>query len=126
MDIREQFHRDEYDRVLFFTAPPLDVNPIPAAYKNLGHSVKYLARVARDNAAKAEKAAALSAGDGNGENGANNAEATALKRKREQVDQEEKLGEEFRMKKAAAKAIAEHINKGTQLIFRDMYGHYSP
>lgn len=40
-DIREQFHRDEQGRVLFFSSPPLDI--IPRMDQRLGHSLKYLA-----------------------------------------------------------------------------------
>ncbi|KAH6721376.1 hypothetical protein BKA61DRAFT_467254 [Leptodontidium sp. MPI-SDFR-AT-0119] len=46
-DIRAQFHHDEYGRVIFYTTPPLDVNPIPQDKQNLGHSLKYLADKAR-------------------------------------------------------------------------------
>lgn len=40
-DIREQFHCDDRGRVLFFSAPPLDI--IPPIQPTLGHSLKYLA-----------------------------------------------------------------------------------
>lgn len=46
-DIRAQFHHDEYGRVIFYTTPPLDVNPIPQDKQILGHSLKYLADKAR-------------------------------------------------------------------------------
>ncbi|PGH12560.1 hypothetical protein AJ79_04181 [Helicocarpus griseus UAMH5409] len=41
-EIRSQFHCDEAGRVLFFTAPPLDVVP-PVEQTGLGHSLRYLA-----------------------------------------------------------------------------------
>ncbi|KAF2838527.1 chromatin structure-remodeling complex protein rsc1 [Patellaria atrata CBS 101060] len=41
-EIREQFHRDDQGRVLFFTAPPIDVPPSKNGTA-LGHSVRYLA-----------------------------------------------------------------------------------
>ncbi|KAJ5114609.1 hypothetical protein NUU61_000368 [Penicillium alfredii] len=40
-DVRDQFHCDDRGRVLFFSAPPLDI--IPATQQKLGHSLKYLA-----------------------------------------------------------------------------------
>jgi chromatin structure-remodeling complex subunit RSC1/2 len=46
-DIRAQFHHDEYGRVIFYTTPPLDINPIPQDKQVLGHSLKYLADKAR-------------------------------------------------------------------------------
>lgn len=39
--VREQFQRDEYGRVLFFSSPPLDM--VPPASKRVCHSLKYLA-----------------------------------------------------------------------------------
>ncbi|KAJ4359425.1 hypothetical protein N0V95_002172 [Ascochyta clinopodiicola] len=55
-DIREQFQRDEKGRVLFFTAPPLNISqPLTKDGTVLGHSAAYLAaRVGREKA-KAEK-----------------------------------------------------------------------
>ncbi|KAI1007060.1 hypothetical protein K3495_g1161 [Podosphaera aphanis] len=46
-DIRAQFHRDELGRVLFFTTPPVDINPVPEETRILGHSLRYLADKAR-------------------------------------------------------------------------------
>ena len=46
-DIRAQFHHDEYGKVIFFTAPPLDVDPVPEDVQSLGHSLRYLADKAR-------------------------------------------------------------------------------
>ncbi|KAI9852545.1 MAG: hypothetical protein M1838_000413 [Thelocarpon superellum] len=55
-DIREQFHRDEHGRVLFFTSPPLD--PSVASQPDaapLGHSVRYLAEKERRRAQLVER-----------------------------------------------------------------------
>lgn len=55
-DIREQFQRDEKGRVLFFTAPPLNVDqPLTSEGRALGHSARYLAAKARKDALKAAK-----------------------------------------------------------------------
>ena len=54
-DIREQFHRDENGRVLFFTAPPIDTRPSTNGGAPLGHSITYLAARARRQEALREK-----------------------------------------------------------------------
>ena len=55
-DIREQFQRDEKGRVLFFTAPPLNVEPpLTKDGHALGHSARYLAARAKKDALRAEK-----------------------------------------------------------------------
>lgn len=60
--IREQFQRDEKGRVLFFTAPPLNVSqPLTTHGKPLGHSAAYLAARARRAQAKAAKRSAPAA-----------------------------------------------------------------
>ncbi|SZF00712.1 unnamed protein product [Blumeria hordei] len=46
-DIRDQFHKDDSGRVIFFTTPPIDVNPIVEETQVLCHSLKYLADKAR-------------------------------------------------------------------------------
>ncbi|KAF3049241.1 hypothetical protein E8E11_008338 [Didymella keratinophila] len=62
-DIREQFQTDEKGRVLFFTAPPLNVSqPLTKDGRVLGHSAAYLAARARREKAKAEKRNAVAAG----------------------------------------------------------------
>jgi chromatin structure-remodeling complex subunit RSC1/2 len=62
-DIREQFQRDEKGRVLFFTAPPLNVEqPLSKDGRTLGHSARYLAAKAKKEAAKALKRKADEAG----------------------------------------------------------------
>ena len=55
-DIRDQFQRDERGRVLFFTAPPLNVDPpLSKEGRTLGHSARYLAAKAKKDAMKAAK-----------------------------------------------------------------------
>jgi chromatin structure-remodeling complex subunit RSC1/2 len=48
IDIRSQFHRDDAGRVIFYTTPPLDANPVPSDKQSLGHSLRYLADKARN------------------------------------------------------------------------------
>ncbi|KAI9666205.1 MAG: hypothetical protein M1821_004140 [Bathelium mastoideum] len=54
-DIREQFHRDENGRILFYIAPPLDVLPATKPGAATGHSIQYLAARARRQEALREK-----------------------------------------------------------------------
>ena len=61
-DIRAQFHHDEYGRVIFYTTPPLDVNPIPHDKQDLGHSLRYLADKARRKEEDEKKRKARAAG----------------------------------------------------------------
>jgi chromatin structure-remodeling complex subunit RSC1/2 len=62
-EIREQFQRDEKGRVLFFTAPPLNVDqPLTSDGRALGHSASYLAAKAKKDATKAKKRKAEEAG----------------------------------------------------------------
>jgi chromatin structure-remodeling complex subunit RSC1/2 len=62
-EIREQFQRDEKGRVLFFTAPPLNVDqPLTKDGRALGHSARYLAARAKKEAMKAAKRKAEEAG----------------------------------------------------------------
>jgi chromatin structure-remodeling complex subunit RSC1/2 len=56
IEIREQFQRDEKGRVLFFTAPPLNIEqPLTKNGRTLGHSARYLASKAKKEAMKAAK-----------------------------------------------------------------------
>jgi chromatin structure-remodeling complex subunit RSC1/2 len=55
LDIRAQFHHDEYGKIIFFTSPPLDANPVPEEVQNLGHSLRYLADKARNKEADEKK-----------------------------------------------------------------------
>jgi chromatin structure-remodeling complex subunit RSC1/2 len=52
-DIRQQFHRDDYGRVLFFATPPLD--PVAPTQQGLGHSFRYLAAKEERKALLTEK-----------------------------------------------------------------------
>jgi chromatin structure-remodeling complex subunit RSC1/2 len=82
VEIREQFQRDEKGRVLFFTAPPLNVEqPLSKEGRALGHSARYLAAKAKKDAMRAEKRKAEEA------DAAVRAEAT----KKARLDEEQKF-----------------------------------
>jgi chromatin structure-remodeling complex subunit RSC1/2 len=115
IDVRAQFHRDEHDRVLFFTAPPLDVSPIPEAAKTLGHSVRYLAAKARERSAAARI-----------KNGAQNATTAGGKEKgnkrKESPVPSSRDDEIKRLKNQSMEVLAAQINAGTEKIYKDLYG----
>ncbi|KAA8613527.1 Transcription factor [Pyrenophora tritici-repentis] len=76
LEIREQFQRDEKGRVLFFTAPPLNVEqPLTTNGRALGHSARYLAAKAKKEAVKASKRKADAANAGEREAAAKKAKA---------------------------------------------------
>lgn len=114
-DIREQFHRDEHGRVLFFTAPPLDVSPVPeATKKKFGHSLKYLAaRIREKRATSDESQAAASSAQIKDEK-------PQLKRDMEEVD--ERSREIKRLKVHALEVLGSQIQEGTEKIYKEMYG----
>jgi chromatin structure-remodeling complex subunit RSC1/2 len=75
-DIREQFQRDEKGRVLFFTAPPLNVEQsLTSNGRSLGHSARYLAAKARKDAMKAAKRKAEEVGASDREEAAKKAKS---------------------------------------------------
>lgn len=112
-DIRAQFHRDEQDHILFFTAPPLDVPRIPGAAKKLGHSIKYLAAKAQERAASEAKKDATSPD-------AATDEKPDLKRKTPETDS--RASEIARLKSRALEVLGAQIQEGTEKIYKDMYG----
>jgi chromatin structure-remodeling complex subunit RSC1/2 len=62
-EVREQFQCDGKGRVLFFTAPPLNIDqPLAKEGRALGHSARYLAAKAKKDAMKAAKRKAEEAG----------------------------------------------------------------
>ena len=105
-EVREQFQRDEKGRVLFFTAPPLNVEqPLTKNGRVLGHSARYLAAKAKKDAMRAAKRKAGEAG------------AT----EREQVSKKAKTDEEENFKRAvselgtkALKALEDQLAAATK------------
>jgi chromatin structure-remodeling complex subunit RSC1/2 len=96
-EIREQFQRDEKGRVLFFTAPPLNVDqPLIKDGRALGHSARYLAAKAKKDAMKAAKRKAEEAGAAD----------------REEAAKKAKMDEEQKFKQA----VSELGNKALQAL----------
>lgn len=105
-EIRAQFQCDEKGRVLFFTAPPLNVEqPLTKDGRALGHSARYLAAKAKKEAMKASK---RKAGDANSD-------------EREAAAKKAKANEEEEFKKAvsalgtkALKALEDQLASATK------------
>ena len=92
MEVREQYQRDEFGRVLFFTTPPVAVEDKKAGMG--GHSVRYLAARARRE--------------------------EMLKQKRKERD--EKREEEERVAKKARVAAEEHVEGEIEALKRRALG----
>ncbi|KAH7393794.1 hypothetical protein DE146DRAFT_721984 [Phaeosphaeria sp. MPI-PUGE-AT-0046c] len=105
-EVREQFQRDEKGRVLFFTAPPLNITqPLSKDGRALGHSARYLAAKAKSDAKKAEKRKAAAAG-------AVEREEAAKKAKTEEVEKLEQAVSALGTK--ALKALEDQLAMATR------------
>jgi chromatin structure-remodeling complex subunit RSC1/2 len=112
-DIRAQFHHDEYGKVIFFTAPPLDVNPVPEQTQSLGHSLHYLADKARHEKEDEKKRKARAV----------QLETAAKERlKRMKADDEGKKHWIFDQKVNALKTWSEDMDKGTDGLYKRLHG----
>ncbi|KAH8661427.1 hypothetical protein BGZ60DRAFT_380901 [Tricladium varicosporioides] len=112
-DIRSQFQQDEYGKVIFFTAPPLDINPIPEDKQQLGHSLRYLADKARHKE-EAEKKRKIRE---------THLEAEAReKMKRMKMDSEDKKRWLLEQKMAAMEEWRKNMERGTDEIYKDLHG----
>ncbi|KAF2827195.1 chromatin structure-remodeling complex protein-like protein rsc1 [Ophiobolus disseminans] len=105
-EIREQFQRDEKGRVLFFTAPPLNVDqPLTRESRALGHSARYLAAKAKKDAARALKRKADEAGSPEREDAA----------KRAKLDEEAKFTQAVAdLNTKALKALEDQLAAATK------------
>ncbi|KAH5253438.1 hypothetical protein HBI72_143050 [Parastagonospora nodorum] len=105
-EVREQFQRDEKGRVLFFTAPPLNVDPpLTKEGRALGHSVRYLAAKAKKDAMRAAKRKA-------GEAGAIEREQAAKKAKTDEEENFKRAASELGSK--ALKALEDQLAAATK------------
>ncbi|PQE20656.1 rsc complex subunit protein [Rutstroemia sp. NJR-2017a BBW] len=108
-DIRSQFHTDEYGRIIFYTAPPLDLNPIPEDKQHLGHSLKYLAERVRRKEELEKKRKARAA----------ELEAEVEERtKRIKADEEATKRFLLEAQVKTVEAWCEKMNKGTEELYR--------
>lgn len=112
-EIRSQFQTDEYGKVIFFTAPPLDANPVPEEAQHLGHSLRYLADKARSKEADEKKRKAREA--------ELEAEASA-KVKRMKETSEGKQTWLYNQKLKALEAWNSNTEKGTVELYQKMHG----
>lgn len=108
-DVRERYHRDAQGRILFFTAPPLDVGESKA----LGHSVRYLAEKARRMREIMEKRKAKDTDKA--------VEEQAAKRIKIEEDVHVQVTAQ-ELQEAALLEMARRMDAGTGQIIRGMYG----
>ncbi|KAF4631197.1 hypothetical protein G7Y89_g6930 [Cudoniella acicularis] len=112
-DIRSQFHQDEYGKVLFFTVPPNDVNPVPEDKRTLNHSLRYLADKARHKEEETKKRNAREA----------DLEAEAKEKfKRMKEDAEAKKQRLVDQKVVQIATWVKKMDKGTDELFQDLHG----
>ncbi|KAJ9203045.1 hypothetical protein DTO164E3_1513 [Paecilomyces variotii] len=110
-DIREQFHRDDQGRVLFFSAPPLDI--VPSVEQRLGHSLKYLA-------AKEERQKLIEEKKRKEANEQAERERAA---KRKRADEQTALARKVqRLTEDAIRVLSEQISSGTDGYYKEHYG----
>lgn len=112
-DIREQFQRDEFGHVLFFTAPPLDVSRIPEPVAKLGHSVKYLAKKARNKAELERKRK---------ERDELRASETDNSPKRSKLEIRARPEPLSTLELQAVELLSNNIDSGTQALYQSLYG----
>lgn len=113
VDIRAQFHHDEYGKIIFYTSPPLDANPVPEEVQNLGHSLRYLADKARNKEADEKKRKAREV----------ELEAAATERmKRMKADEESKKQWICDQKVDALKTWSAQTEKGTDELYKKLHG----
>ena len=109
--IRQQFHCDANDRVLFFTSPPLDTLPPYKEGAALGHSVRYLAAKAKREALLTEKRQREQAEEP--------AREEARKKARKAEEEEQKLA----LRNTTAKALdklQEQLAEGIRASYRQL------
>lgn len=112
-DVRNQFHTDNYGKVLFFTTPPLNINPIPQRMQGLGHSLRYLADKARNKEADEKKRKARAAR-------LEEEEKERVKR----VKSEEAALAQFVLDQSAQmlRKVTENMDKETDELYKQMHG----
>ena len=113
VDIRAQFHHDEYGKIIFFTSPPLDANPVPEEVQNLGHSLRYLADKARNKEADEKKRKAREI----------ELETAATERlKRIKADEEGNKQWILDQKAKALQSWSTDTDKGTDELYKTLHG----
>lgn len=117
-DIREQFQQDEHGRVLFFTAPPLDVKALGLTSKEepdepLAHSVEYLAKKAERDEKVREARKRRAERD---------AETVATRAKRIKIEREAVTQKMKEVTTKALNAWEKNIIAGTEREFEVLFG----
>lgn len=113
-DVREQFQRDEKGRVLFFTAPPLNVEPpLTKDGRVIGHSARFLASKAKKDASRAEKRSA---------NEANVDKREAAAKKAKADDEAQLTTAVTNLGLKALKALENQLAQATKLELEESFG----
>jgi chromatin structure-remodeling complex subunit RSC1/2 len=112
-DVRNQFQKDDYGKILFFTAPPLNVSPVPEKVQVLGHSLRYLADKARNKEADEQKRKARAA----------RLEQEATERvKRMKVEEDSMKQFILDQKAKVLKKWADDMDRGTDELYKLLHG----
>lgn len=112
-DIRAQFQQDDGGRIVFFTAPPLNVNPVPEDKQTLGHSLRYLADKARNKEEDKKKRKAR----------AMELEVEAIARwKRRKAEDEGRRKLILKHRTNALTKWCQGMDKGTDELYQQMHG----
>jgi chromatin structure-remodeling complex subunit RSC1/2 len=112
-DVRNQFQKDDYGKILFFTAPPLNVSPVPEKVQVLGHSLRYLADKARNKEADEQKRKARAA----------RLEQEATERvKRMKVEEDSMKQFILDQKAKVLKKWADDMDRGTDELYKHLHG----
>ncbi|KAJ4987285.1 chromatin structure-remodeling complex protein RSC2 [Stagonosporopsis vannaccii] len=116
-DIRDQFQTDDKGRVLFFTAPPLNVSqPLTKDGRALGHSAAYLAARARREKARAEKRKAEAPSTCERESAA----------KQAKLDQDDKLTQAIaKLSTKAIKALEDQLAAATKTELHALFNDHT-
>jgi chromatin structure-remodeling complex subunit RSC1/2 len=112
-DVRNQFHRDDYGKVLFFTAPPLNIDPVPEKAQVLGHSLRYLADKARNKEADEKKRKARAA---------RLEEEASERAKRMKIERESMTQFMLDQKAKVFKKLSEDMDRGTDDLYKRLHG----
>ena len=113
-DVRNNFHRDSEGRIIWYSAPPVLREKPTLSGGISGHSLRYLAKKARDEEILARKRK-----EREGER-----EEEGREKKRKIEEDNEKLREEAeRLLEVGIKLTAEKMQKGTEALYRGMFGH---
>ncbi|KAI9843093.1 MAG: hypothetical protein M1837_006639 [Sclerophora amabilis] len=136
-DMREQFHRDEHGRILFFTSPPFYSSASASATSNsrpsggtpgpLGHSIRYLAAKARrESLAEQEKKNKRANADEHDPSDTSEEAGRKRPKQTEKTDGERLYEEIGELKIRALGTLERQMAQGTEELLKGIYGGSGP